>query len=862
MKATITFLIIYILYNFTLFSQILTPEKILELNREADPEHKLKRLQWLEEMHRIEEGANWRIIENENRMLKSTLRQQSIIEHLKNNSLDRVLSEETIADGWIKGKWIEKGSNNQSGRIMTADIDTVRKLIYLISAGGNVWRGGFNGENWTCLNDRNSFGGSMIKVVKRGNYNRIIVASSSNFYFTEDEGLTWQSAKGFEQLQRWGWIVRAVMQKQNNVIYAIGVEWDWVKWEPMTVLYRSDDLAENFTRIREYPATSDYMDLWADNSSVFFIHKDSVYIFTEPFQDFPKPNIANFPFDLTEVKRILMRGTNIKGKVYLYSVLRTSTSPSEHFFISLDSGKTWDERGNLLFGPFTLNSFAVSSINPDLVFYGGVELFKSAYQGISWQKINDWWAYYPDPENLLHADIPAVDIFKINEEKELILISTDGGIYTSYDGCNTVKNISLYGLNVSQYYSVRTSELNPDIIYAGSQDQGFQRCTLDSGAVLGFRQIISGDYGHITSSDGGITLWTNYPGFTLLYRNAHNEQIQGYFWQFQGSGYLWLPPIVADPYNPLKAYLTGGGEKGTSKICELELVGDNIQHKWLDYDFAADGESKLASIAISKLNPELFFAITRDGKFYYSSDRGKNWTKNEEFSGPANHYFYGTKILPSNIDENIIYLGGSGYSNPAAFKSTDGGKTFFAISDGLPKTLIYDMAFSPDEKFIFAATEAGPYVYISDVNRWFNMSGLNAPDQTYWSVEFVPSKNIVRFGTYGRGIWDFQINEITSVPHKFKDTIKYIEIRTYPNPANDKITFEFDLEKEMRGFIKIYSLDAKLIHIAHYGNFRPGNNKYTIELNANEFKHINGGSFIAIFNFDGFIDYAKFQINK
>ncbi len=863
MKIILSFLIIFTLSHQVIHPKIFNSDEILKFNREADPEYKLKRLQWIEEMHRVEDGINWKIIEKENRTLKRNQRQQIIIENMKNNTLDKILNEEIIADGWLKGKWIEKGSNNQAGRIMTADIDSNRNLIYLISAGGNVWRSGLNGENWTCLNDRNSFGGSMIKVVKQNNYNRIIVASNSNFYYTEDEGLTWNEAKGFEQLQKWGWIVRAVMNKKNNVIYAIGVEWDWINWNPITVFYRSDDLAESFIRLREYyPDNSNFMDLWTDNSSVFFIHKDSVFILTEPSNDFPTPIIANFPFDITKVKRILMRGTNINGKVYLYSVLRTSTSPSEHFFISVDSGKTWDKRGTLTFGPFTLNSFAVSSIDSNMIFYGGVELFKSTDQGISWYKINDWWAYYKEPENLLHADIPAVDIFKINDKEELILISTDGGIYKSYDACETVKNISLLGLNVSQYYSVRTSELYPAIIYAGSQDQGFQRCTLDSATVLGFSQIISGDYGHIASSNGGITLWTVYPTFALLYQNAHNDQIQSYFWNFKGNGYQWLPPIVSDPYNPLKAYLTGGGENGDSKICELELVEDNIKHKWLDFNFASDGESKLASIAISKLNPELFFAITRNGKFYYSSDRGKNWTKNEEFSGPTNHYFYGTKILPSNINENIIFLGGSGYSNPAAFKSTDGGKTFYPINDGLPKTLIYDMALSTDEKFIFAATETGPYVYITDINRWFDMAGLNAPDQIYWSVEFIPYKNIVRFGTYGRGIWDFQINEITSVQHKFTDKILRINIKTYPNPAKDEITFEFDLPNETNGYIKIYTLDGKLIQMLDNLKFNSGYNEITLSLNCREFKYLNSGNFIAIFNFGGFIEYAKFQINK
>ena len=37
--------------------------------------------------------------------------------------------------------------------------------------------------------------------------------------------------------------------------------------------------------------------------------------------------------------------------------------------------------------------------------------------------------------------------------------------------------------------------------------------------------------------------------------------------------------------------------------------------------------------------------------------------------------------------------------------------------------------------------------------------GLEGPDQTYWTVEYVSEINSARFGTYGRGIWDFIVDE-------------------------------------------------------------------------------------------------------
>ena len=35
------------------------------------------------------------------------------------------------------------------------------------------------------------------------------------------------------------------------------------------------------------------------------------------------------------------------------------------------------------------------------------------------------------------------------------------------------------------------------------------------------------------------------------------------------------------------------------------------------------------------------------------------------------------------------------------------------------------------------------------------MSELAAPDQSYWTVEYIHGIYTARFGTYGRGIWDY-----------------------------------------------------------------------------------------------------------
>ena len=88
---------------------------------------------------------------------------------------------------------------------------------------------------------------------------------------------------------------------------------------------------------------------------------------------------------------------------------------------------------------------------------------------------------------------------------------------------------------------------------------------------------------------------------------------------------------------------------------------------------------------------------------------------------------------------------------------------FESMSEGIPNTMVFALAGTPDDHLVFAATEVGPYIWQSATQEWEDMSGLGAPDQTYWSVEFVDALNTVRFGTYGRGIWDFVITSYNFV---------------------------------------------------------------------------------------------------
>ena len=77
-----------------------------------------------------------------------------------------------------------------------------------------------------------------------------------------------------------------------------------------------------------------------------------------------------------------------------------------------------------------------------------------------------------------------------------------------------------------------------------------------------------------------------------------------------------------------------------------------------------------------------------------------------------------------------------------------------ALDLGLPDTLVYGLAVSPDGTMLFAATEVGAFWHDPAQNLWIDLTTPGAPEQVYWHVDVVPQLGIARFSTYGRGLCD------------------------------------------------------------------------------------------------------------
>jgi hypothetical protein len=755
------------------------PRNLPEPMGDDEIENLKKRERWFEAIHRAAPGTNWRNIEASNRIAASQIRQTHIRDFGRNPTA------ESFAGGAITGTWAERGSSNVAGSIRAVEYDAPTNNIYTISDGGTLWRGNLAGTSWTVLNDDYQFGVRALSVFNKvGGGRRIIAPIGQDVYWSDNEGATFTQSTGISYPVAWGGNFVSdiiTLNDASKTVYVLTYNWDnTLGFEPRHYLYRSTDQGASFTRINIFtngnqnglgfvnPYNSNLL-YAADVTSVanrIALYEINAATVTPIASSLNVPTGSNCQIEGTVIGSTLTLYV-LKDVNQLYVRQNTVGSwSSDWAFASNTPTSAW-------------NKFDCGMSNAANVYYGEVDMFRSTNGGTSFSRVNNWYEYYGQEITKLHADMMEMKHFKKTDNTVFQLINHHGGVSVSYDNCVTTTNISATGLHSAQLYDLITDTLNTNRMYLGTQDQGIQRNVgaLTPG-VLNFTQFLSGDYGFLTLTQSGTRLWAVYPGSVYYFPDPLTPgPITGNRsnWDIPGTtlgNYGWMPPVKnTESTTANEIYVGGGNISGGSGSYLIKLSTTSTEAPATfsatqgTYDFRANsnnGTSSITSIEVSRKDAGKIYVAAEDGTFFYTNNNGTTWNKTPSFSGTTGFYIYGQAILASKKTSGLVWYGGSGYSNPGVFKSTNGGASFTAMNNGLPSTLVNELATNDAETMIFAATDAGPYVYIVANNQWYSLIGASTPLQDYRSVEYVRSLGLVRFGTYGRGVWDLKIE--TSLP--------------------------------------------------------------------------------------------------
>jgi photosystem II stability/assembly factor-like uncharacterized protein len=710
------------------------------LDERAEQRQKSGRKAWMEAMHRAAPGVDWRAIEEANGRREQERRNAIAADQLASGTL-----------GAVASPWTEVGSSNQAGRMLSAVIGPDGQTLYAGSALGGLWRGGLDGSGWTPLGD-NLYGGvpklAVLPGEQAGQPDVVVIASGANVFVSRDQGLTWETPGGLggaTEVRE----VRVLEDAARTVL--VLAQTSYLGDAP--ALFASTDWARTFVKRKQF-ASARKSGMWVPRagpgaaSDVYVSLGGQLHASTNGGSSFALRGSVS-----TSVSQSRLTGSEAGGPTLYMMALLAGTWGLHR---SDDAGVSWAQ----VHTPSEYwGALGASIHDPNVVMYGGVECWRSSNGGATFSKINSWSAYYGDPANLLHADIQGIDCWPdpANPAQEIWYVSTDGGVYESRDFGLNPSNLSLSGLGVSQYYTTLTSASDPGLILAGSQDQGYQRGreqpSTGPGPSTSLAQLISGDYGHLTSKGGNHHLvYSTYPGFILVQQGQQNPTLLFPTLDFPaGSSHLWLPPVVADPVQGGTFYFLGDLLTRYDRISGPSW--SNAPHSAQDFSI---GGNYLTALAFAKADPQRVFAVNDGGRLFQSTDHGVTWQLSSS-TAPGEHYFYGNAIAVHPTDPLEAAVGGSGYSTAGVIRTTDGGQTWFPEAAGLPSTLVYSLTYAPDGSGdLYCGTQTGAWRWERASGRWQSLTSNQAPITIYWSVETVGT-DLVRYGTYGRGIWDYRI---------------------------------------------------------------------------------------------------------
>ena len=667
------------------------------------------------------------------------------------------LTMEEAVDAGINGEWIERGSDNQAGRVISTTYHEASNTIYAISQGGNIWKGTLDGNDWVSQNDQRKFSAPKVlyHFVVNGNV-RLFIVTSGGAYYSDDEGVNWTLVSSISSSNG---LINATQVGENSIM----VTGDNRGTSGFNV-YLSEDNGLTFNVVHSRSNSSGRFDIASVRNSdgsydTYLQEENHTYKW-----DGSTFNLAgSFDFSLhsevSSATRPYITVTNAGGDPTIYVGLYSNGRT--YIYVSEDDGDTWRATGSINHIPFKVNGFHASITSKGYLFLGGTIFTQSSDAGLTWAWPHHWSRYAENPKGVLHADVPEVKQFVKSDGEDFYLICTDGGVYKSFDDIETVENITLKGMRASQYYFVNTMQENPTTFYAGAQDQGWQRVVNDSGSVVDFEQVEGGDFGMTTSGDGGQSVW----GISIsrIHYAPVADRVNEFNTVWMNLSFRskkWLAPIVADPDNNNSVLIGAGGLTGVGNangayLYRVSYNGESLELEQLPFDFNEGGSSAYVYIfAISPINSDFRYVGTSAGRFYYTTDGGDNWTRSTTSLVRVND------IVPSHTELGKVYILGAATLDRPIFVSDNHGHTFSNIPADLPsRTTFYGIDIDDDGEHLFGAAVSGPYVLRLASNEWFDLGG---PLQNYQDVEFVSEINAVRFATYGRGVWDYVLEDGSS----------------------------------------------------------------------------------------------------
>ncbi|MEZ6005590.1 MAG: hypothetical protein R3F17_14555 [Planctomycetota bacterium] len=662
---------------------------------------------------------------------------------------------EADPDDFLRGvdsRWSEVGPDSQSGQTRSLAI-AADGTLFLGMANGGLWRGHLDGARWLPLTDAVGGGVDEVHLCEGPGFQTLIQRHGTRLVVSRNGGEDWSEPAGLEALMR---AMRLVNDGANR-IWLLGAVGRGSALQ--TALLVSEDQAASFRVVHTF---GEYWrgDLLLDPSEtsgtrLLILHSRELLVW-----DILSGTLA--PLARAEVparQGVLASGGGPQGEVYV------ALDTDNGWRLYATSAPHWalDRRADL--DECNRNLCAARGA-PGQVFTGAEILSASHDGGREFQPAQPGGSYFEDPQGHLHPGVRGLQCLRDprRPDQDLLVVHTDGGTWLSRDFGRSFARLPMIGLRAGQALDTLTSRRGVPWLWAATQDQGLQGGfydrLVDGDGPAQLRPWVNGDYGSLVeiaprgTFSGGVLAAA--PGYVLWF-HGRGEVAPEFLALPEHAQTLWMPPLYADPQDTQAAWLLA------ERIYRY-LRGP--QGRWTVQPFGnlearEQGAQRLVAMGCAPGATTVYVADDAGG-LHRSLDGGRTFEPRGRTieTRPANdqppQFVLARCLWVDPAGSETVWVGGTGYSGPGVLVSNDGGQTFRSPATGLPPTLVRELALGVDGQ-MYAATDAGPWVLDQARSRWMGIEGRRAPNTVFTSVEPLDQGRVLRFATFGRGVWDYVV---------------------------------------------------------------------------------------------------------
>lgn len=467
-----------------------------------------------------------------------------------------------------------------------------------------------------------------------------------------------------------------------------------------------------------------------------------------------------------------------KGQI-VYATIITS-SGANGLYGSNDGGATWKYVNK---DPGLANSYfsrvTVDPTNPNIVYVMDRSIHKSVDGGKKFIMFkgspggDDYHFLWINPKNTRY-----------------MVAASDQGCCITVDGGQTWS--SWYNQPTGQFYHIAVDDQFPFKIYGGQQDNG--TVGISSRGPYGVISLrdwhpVGGDerdYDVPKPGDPNLVFGSGLGGHFSRFNNTTRQVAEISPWPLTTYGarestvkyrYTWITPLVFSHVGDHAMYVAnqylwrstddGNHWKRVSPDLTGEIPGSPDSFSPGRLEAKKAGYGVIFTIAPSPRSAKILWVGTDDGLVQLTTDGGTHWKNVTPKSLPL--WGRVDAIDPSYFSDGAAYVAVNtqrlGYIKPLIYKTTDFGKTWQMITNGLPSDeFTNSVRCDPVKKgLLYAATNRSVYVSFDDGADWHPLT-LNFP--TVCVNDILVHGNDLVAGTQGRGIWVLDdvepLREITS----------------------------------------------------------------------------------------------------